>query len=383
MSVPNKAAADRPGAEQPLLEVRNLALSFGPKKGPVKKAVDGVSWSVYSGQTLAVVGESGCGKSVTAMSVLRLLPSPPAHYEQGEILFRTAMGGETPSTVNLLGLEERYIRQIRGGEIAMIFQEPMTSLNPVYSIGDQLTESIRLHRKVNKKQANDIAIEALTAVGITNPGERLRAFPHEFSGGMRQRAMIAMALACEPELLLADEPTTALDVTIQAQILDLIGDLRRTRNLGVVLITHDLGVVAERADVVCVMYAGRVVEFAGVKDLFENPRHPYTKGLIECIPKLGERHERLNTVADSVRDPEAFDVTDQSGQTLRGWWPWHSAPGSVQPVEGPGADSRLVQIGKDHWVNVWRTPEATDLPDRPLRLTNRSVAPRPRRAERA
>lgn len=361
--------------EQPMLEVCNLALAFGPKKGPAKRAVDGVSWSVYSGQTLAIVGESGCGKSVTAMSVLRLLPSPPARYEHGEILFKTSLASGSPSTVNLLGLEERYMRKIRGGEIAMIFQEPMTSLNPVYSIGDQLTESIRLHRKVSKKQARDIAVESLTAVGITSPGERLRSFPHEFSGGMRQRAMIAMALACEPALLLADEPTTALDVTIQAQILDLIGDLRRTKNLGVVLITHDLGVVAEQADVVCVMYAGRVVEFAGVKELFENPQHPYTKGLIECIPKLGERQERLNTVSDSVRDPSAFEFKDAQGDSLVGWWPWHPAPGDAVTGVGPGGDSQLLEVSPEHWVNVWRTESCFSKPTRPPRLENRKHAP--------
>ncbi len=271
----------------PLLEIRDLVVSFDGADGSRTRAVDGLSLTIHPRQMVALVGESGCGKSVTALSVLRLIPSPPSHVERGSIVFEGR---------DLLSLNDRELLKVRGGEIAMIFQEPMTSLNPVFSIGEQIIEAIVLHQRVKQRQAREIAIESLRAVGIPEPEARLGGYPHEFSGGMRQRAMIAMALACRPKLLLADEPTTALDVTIQAQILDLLSSLREEHGMAILLITHDLGIVAQRADVVCVMYAGRCVEYARVKDLFRNPLHPYTRGLFHSRPTLTERRARLTTV---------------------------------------------------------------------------------------
>ncbi|MFG0307303.1 MAG: ABC transporter ATP-binding protein [Phycisphaerales bacterium JB040] len=333
--------------ETPLLEVRDLAVSFGGVR-----AVDGASWALYPGQTLAIVGESGSGKSVSAMSALRLLPSPPATYDHGSILYRA---GGAPEATDLLRASERAMRRVRGGEIAMIFQEPMTSLNPVYSIGDQLVEAIRLHRDASGREARAIAAESLETVGISGGASRLRAYPHEFSGGMRQRVMIAMALACRPRVLLADEPTTALDVTIQAQILDLIARLRDEEGLGVLLITHDLGVVAERADVVCVMYAGRIVEVATAPELFSRPLHPYTRGLLACIPRVHERQERLVTIGETVSRDGAFEVLTDGGAELRAWWPHHGAPEGVAAQDGPGGETSLAETSPGHWVRVWRT----------------------------
>ncbi|MCF2870415.1 ABC transporter ATP-binding protein [Octadecabacter sp. G9-8] len=260
-----------------LLEVRDLQVHFETDKG-VNRAVDGLSFSIDTGEALAIVGESGCGKSVTSMSVLRLLPTPPGKIA-GDIRFR----GEDLSTKS-----EREMRRLRGGEISMIFQEPMSSLNPVYTIGRQISEAVRLHTGANTRAARKRAIEVLILVGIPSPEKRVDEYPHRLSGGMRQRAMIAMALACNPALLIADEPTTALDVTIQAQILDLLRDLRKRTNTAILLITHDLGVVAEFAERVMVMYAGRKVEEANVADLFAHPRHPYTQGLMDAVPKLGQ-----------------------------------------------------------------------------------------------
>ena len=259
-----------------LLSVRDLQIHFASRSG-VNRAVDGLSFSVEAGEALAIVGESGCGKSVTSMSILRLLPTPPGKIE-GVVEFR----GE-----NLLRASERRMRSLRGGEIGMIFQEPMTSLNPVFTIGQQIGEAVRIHEGASRAQARARAIEMLTLVGIPSPERRVDDYPHQLSGGMRQRAMIAMALACNPALLIADEPTTALDVTIQAQILELMQDLRRKVGSAVMLITHDLGVVAEFAERVLVMYAGRKVEEASVKDLFRTPRHPYTTGLLGAVPRLG------------------------------------------------------------------------------------------------
>jgi peptide/nickel transport system ATP-binding protein len=259
-----------------LLEVQNLQTHFRTPDG-VNRAVDGVSFEVGEGETLAVVGESGCGKSVTANSILRLIPEPPGRIA-GSIRFE---GTE------LLKLDERAMRHIRGNDISMIFQEPMTSLNPVLTVGRQLGETLRLHQGLNKKEAEDRAVEMLALVGIPEPRRRVREYPHQFSGGMRQRAMIAMALACNPKLLIADEPTTALDMTIQAQILDLMRDLKHRVGAAIILITHDLGVVAEVAERVMVMYAGRKVEEAPVGPLFRSPRHPYTQGLLGAVPKLG------------------------------------------------------------------------------------------------
>jgi len=259
-----------------LLEVENLQTHFRTPDG-INRAVDGVSFSVAAGETLAVVGESGCGKSVTAMSLLRLIPDPPGRIA-GSIKFEGR---------DLLAMSDAEMRAIRGNEISMIFQEPMTSLNPVLTIGRQIGETVMLHEGLSKKAAEQRAIEMLTLVGIAEPKRRVREYPHQLSGGMRQRVMIAIALACNPKLLIADEPTTALDVTIQAQILDLMRDLKNRVGAAIVLITHDLGVVAEVAERVMVMYAGRKVEEAKVADLFRDPKHPYTKGLLGAVPKLG------------------------------------------------------------------------------------------------
>jgi peptide/nickel transport system ATP-binding protein len=259
-----------------LLEVENLQTHFRTPDG-INRAVDGISFHVNEGETLAVVGESGCGKSVTAMSILRLVPEPPGRIA-GSVRFQ---GKE------LLQLSEREMRGIRGNDISMIFQEPMTSLNPVLSVGRQIGETLRLHEGLDGKAAETRAVEMLTLVGIPEPRRRVHEYPHQLSGGMRQRVMIAIALACNPRLLIADEPTTALDVTIQAQILDLMKDLKRRIGAAIVLITHDLGVVAEVAERVMVMYAGRKVEEAPVAELFRDPRHPYTQGLLGAVPKLG------------------------------------------------------------------------------------------------
>ncbi len=261
---------------QPLLQVENLQTHFGTIDGVVR-AVEGVSFHINSGETLAVVGESGCGKSVTAMSILRLIQEPP-----GKIAGAIRFLGE-----NLLDKTEPEMRRIRGNSISMIFQEPMTSLNPVLTVGKQIGETLKLHQGMDARQAEAKAIEMLVLVGIPEPVRRVREYPHQLSGGMRQRVMIAMALACNPKLLIADEPTTALDVTIQAQILDLMRDLKTRLGSAIMLITHDLGVVAEMADRVVVMYAGRKVEEGGVVEIFGNPRHPYTRGLIGSVPKLG------------------------------------------------------------------------------------------------
>ena len=278
----------------PLLEVENLRTHFYTRDGVVR-AVDGVSFSVLPGDTLAIVGESGCGKSVTALSILRLIASPPGRIVDGRVLF----GGR-----DLMKLSEREMRGVRGNEISMVFQEPMTSLNPVLTIGRQIAESLTLHRGFTRAQAIDRAIEMLRLVNIPEPQRRVQAYPHQLSGGMRQRVMIAMALACDPRLLIADEPTTALDVTIQAQILELMRKLKDTTGAAIVLITHDLGVVAEMAQRVVVMYAGRKVEEASVQALFSNPRHPYTRGLLNSVPRLTEAgapgRKRLAEIAGMV-----------------------------------------------------------------------------------
>ena len=278
-----------------LLQVKNLHTVFDTFEGRVK-AVEGVSFSINEKEILGVVGESGCGKSVMALSLLRLIPSPPGKIIAGEILFRNT---------DLLRIAEKEMRKIRGNEISMIFQEPMTSLNPVFTIGDQIAEAIRLHQHVSKKESLEKTVEMLRLVEIPNAEERVREYPHEMSGGMKQRVMIAMALSCHPALLIADEPTTALDVTIQAQILELILDMRDKFSTAVILITHDLGVVAETAERVIVMYAGRIVEIAPVLELFHNPAHPYTRGLLNSIPRLHsskERKKKLPAIPGTVPD---------------------------------------------------------------------------------
>jgi oligopeptide/dipeptide ABC transporter ATP-binding protein len=281
---------------KPLLELRDLNVAFNTERGQIRPVRD-VSYSIYPGQTLAVVGESGCGKSVTALSILRLIPSPPGKVLSGEVQFEGR---------DLLDLSEREMRGVRGRDIAMIFQEPMTSLNPVYTIGDQIAEAVMLHQRVKQKQAYEIAEQAMRDVGISDPGRRLFEYPHQMSGGMRQRVMIAMALSCKPKLLIADEPTTALDVTIQAQILELLRKIQRDTGMAMLLITHDLGVVAENADVVAVMYASRVVEYAPVEELFDRPLHPYTQGLLKSVPRLGAHSERLVSIPGTVPNPARF-----------------------------------------------------------------------------
>lgn len=279
-----------------LLEVKNLETHF-PTRAGIVKAVNDVSFFIDEGELLGLVGESGCGKSITALSVMRLI-APPGKIVGGSIKFK----GE-----ELITASRERMRAIRGNDIGMIFQDPMTSLNPVYTVGEQIAEALRLHRNLNKKQAWEAAIEAMNEVAIPDPSRRANDYPHQLSGGMRQRVMIAMALACNPELLIADEPTTALDVTIQAQILELLNDLRQTRKLAVLLITHDLGVVAEVADRVCVMYTGKIVEESPVEEIFDRPKHPYTQGLLKSVPKLSETAEeklnRLQTIEGTVPSP--------------------------------------------------------------------------------
>jgi len=279
-----------------LLQVSGLKINFRTNDGVVE-AVDGVSFDIRSGETLGLVGESGCGKSVTAYSILKLLPSPPAEYASGAINFRSE---------DLLQLDEKAMRKVRGNLISMVFQEPMSSLNPIMSIGSQITEAIREHRKTTKSEAKNLAIDMLRKVGMPSPETHFHEYPHQLSGGMKRRAMIAMALVCHPALLIADEPTTALDVTIQAQILRLLNDLQRELNMSVLLITHDLGVVAETCDRVAVMYAGKVVETAPVEPLFDRPKHPYTHGLFRSLPTLGERKEKLAAIPGSVPSPLDF-----------------------------------------------------------------------------
>lgn len=279
--------------KEKLLSVKNLKTYFPGDEGTIK-AVDGISFDIYRGEVLGVVGESGCGKSVTSLSIMRLIQQPPGLIKANSLLFA---GKE------LLSLSEQEMRHIRGNEISMIFQEPMTSLNPVFTIGDQIGETIMLHQKLTKTQAREKAVEMLHKVGIPLPQQRLKEYPHQLSGGMRQRVMIAMALSCNPKLLIADEPTTALDVTIQVQILDLIADLQKDFNASILLITHDLGVIAETADRVLVMYAGNIVESSDVQTIFKNPAHPYTWGLLESVPRLDQEKERLMTIEGSVPNP--------------------------------------------------------------------------------
>jgi oligopeptide transport system ATP-binding protein len=287
----------RKAASQPLLQVRDLAVEFGVGRGALR-AVDRVSFDVLPGETLAIVGESGSGKSVTALSLLRLIPSPPSRVKSGEILFEGR---------DLLKLSDKEIRAIRGNDIAMIFQEPMSSLNPSLTVGLQVAEPMQLHRGMNWRKALDQAGELLSRVRIPDAASRVSAYPHQFSGGMRQRAMIAMALACKPKLIIADEPTTALDVTVQAQILSLLKDLTRETNAALVLITHDLGVVARYADRVCVMYAGRIVESGTAREIYERPSHPYTLGLMASIPRLDQdAQQRLVPIEGQPPDLSAL-----------------------------------------------------------------------------
>jgi peptide/nickel transport system ATP-binding protein len=278
---------------EPLLRIRDLKTYFVTEHGAgTARAVDGVSFDLYPGETLGVVGESGCGKTVTSLSILRLVPEPPGHIRPGSFI---EFDGR-----NLLALQPKELRAIRGNRIAMIFQEPMTSLNPVLTIGDQVAEAAVVHENLSRSAARARAIDMLRQVGIPDPDQRVDDYPHQLSGGMRQRVMIAMALICHPQILIADEPTTALDVTIQAQILELLGQLQQQLGMAVLLITHDLGVVAGTADRVLVMYAGQVVETASTGDLFAQPLHPYTEGLLASIPRIDRPRDRLHSIPGSV-----------------------------------------------------------------------------------
>jgi peptide/nickel transport system ATP-binding protein len=341
-----ESRAPAPGAV--LLELDGLQVHFETEEG-TSRAVDGVSYKIHAGETLGVVGESGCGKSVTALSILRLIPDPPGRIVGGRIRFRDR---------DLARLSEAEMRQVRGNRIAMIFQEPMTALNPVFTVGDQIAEVVRLHRGASAAEARARAIEMLERVGIPSPERRVDEYPHQLSGGMRQRVMIAMAMACDPELLIADEPTTALDVTIQAQVLELIRELQRSSGMSVLLITHDLGVVAENAHHVAVMYAGKVVEYAPVDELFARPRHPYTIGLFRSLPDLVAPGERLQTIPGIVPAAHAFP----SGCRFRTRCPIaveHCA--AVEPplaplaAEGPSSEAHV------HTVACHRLEEAARL----------------------
>ncbi|HEY65446.1 MAG TPA: ABC transporter ATP-binding protein [Caldilineae bacterium] len=348
---------------EPLVEVKDLRVQFDVREGIIK-AVDGATFEVKRGQTLGVIGESGCGKSVTARAILNMVPRP-GKVVGGEILYhrRTRSNGtEITETINILDLDPdgEEIRQIRGGEIAMIFQEPMSSLTPVYTagthimeavtlhrlipvrkIGNQMVETIRAHRHVSKEEAREIAIEMLRRVGIPNPAERVDSYPHQLSGGQRQRVMIAIALSCQPQMLIADEPTTALDVSIEAQILDLMRELQEETNMAIMFITHNLGVVAEMAQEIAVMYLGKVVERADVVTIFYEPKHPYTQALLKSIPRLGKKgRERLASIKGMVPDP--FHLP--TGCLFHPRCP-EFMPGKCDRIE-PG----WTRVGDDHWV---------------------------------
>jgi len=318
-----------------LLKIRDLKTYFFTEEG-VAKAVDGVSFSLQERDTLALVGESGCGKSVTALSILRLIPDPPGKIVGGSVLFQG---------VNLLELSENEMRKIRGNKISMVFQEPLTSLNPVFQIGDQIAEAIQLHQGLKKKKAWEKSVEMLTLVGIPSPEKRVKDYPHQLSGGMRQRVMIAMALSCHPLLLIADEPTTALDVTIQAQILDLINRLKEELGMSLLLITHDLGVVAETAKTVAVMYAGRIVEYANVTELFHNPLHPYTQGLLNSLPRLNlDTKEKCRLEAIPGTIPPILHLPKGCKFSTR-------CPKVFD--SGREAEPELKEVKENHFVRCW------------------------------
>jgi peptide/nickel transport system ATP-binding protein len=318
-----------------LLEVRALKTHFQVEGGEFP-AVDGISFSIDPGRTLGIVGESGCGKSVTALSIMGLVPRPPGRIAGGEILF---------DGVDLLQLSTAALRELRGNRISMIFQEPMTSLNPVLTVGEQIVEGILRHRRMSRDAANDLAIEMLRMVHIPSPGQRFGEYPHRLSGGMRQRVMVAMALACKPKLLIADEPTTALDVTIQAQILDLMRTLREETGTAIILITHDLGVVAELADDIVVMYAGRIVERATVVALFAEPQHPYTVGLLGSIPRLDIEQDRLAAIEGQVPNP----LAPITGCRFR-----PRCPFAIERCRHE--DPPLLDLGNGHESACWRAP---------------------------
>ena len=316
----------------PLLDIRNLQTFFFTATGLVK-AINGVDLQIETGETLALVGESGCGKSMTALSLLRLVPDP-GRIVGGDILFAGR---------DLLRMPIEEMRRVRGNRIGMIFQEPMTSLNPVLRVGEQVAESLRLHQGHNRAQAATEALTMLTKVGLPDAEDRARDYPHQLSGGMRQRVMIAMALACNPQLLIADEPTTALDVTIQAQIMELLADCKAERGMATLLITHDLGIVAQYADRVAIMYAGRIMESAPVRELFAAPAHPYTRGLLACVPKLGDKRQRLTPIEGTLPNP---------GQLPEGCSFLDRCPEAFAPCRGELPPLREIRPG--HQVRCWR-----------------------------
>jgi oligopeptide/dipeptide ABC transporter ATP-binding protein len=348
MTMTANGTTTSPIATDTLLEVRHLKTHFFTDEGIVR-AVDGVSYSIKRGRTIGIVGESGCGKSVTAQSILRIVPRP-GRIVEGEILFnrRTSKDGGTPVTVDLTKMdqESKEIRSIRGNEIALIFQEPMSSLSPVHTVGHQIIETIRLHQGVGKAEARERAIDSLRRVGLPRPNEVVDRYTHQLSGGQRQRAVIALALSCQPSLLIADEPTTALDVTTEAQILELMKQLQEEFGMAIQIITHNLGVVAEMADDVVVMYLGKEVEQAPVGELFANPRHPYTRALLRSIPRLGRKvRGRLESIQGMVPDP--FSIPPGC--------PYHTRCPFYQP--GTCDDPQYVQVGPDHWARCNRTEE--------------------------
>jgi oligopeptide/dipeptide ABC transporter ATP-binding protein len=318
-----------------LLRIRNLHTYFFLDEG-VLKAVDGIDLDLREGETLGIVGESGCGKSVTALSILQLIPSPPGKIVKGEIYFEGT---------NLLALSEAEMRKIRGRSISMIFQEPMTCLNPVFQVGDQISEILRLHERISRKEAWERSIEMLRMVGIPSPERRVKEYPHHLSGGMRQRAMIAMAMACSPKLMIADEPTTALDVTIQAQILELMTHLKQEKAMSLILITHNLGVIAETVQNVMVMYAGRIFEYADVRSIFMNPRHPYTQGLLNSIPRVDRddsKKERLEAIPGLV--PSLLDLPVGCKFLERCKYAFHPCTGEEPPLR---------ENDSGHFVRCW------------------------------
>ena len=315
-----------------ILEVRDLCVEFQTVEGRVQ-AVDHLSYTLHKGEKLGIVGESGSGKSVSSLAMMQLIPNPPGRVTGGEILYKGK---------DLVKLSEKEMQKLRGNEISMIFQEPMTSLNPIIQCGKQIAESLRLHRGMNKKEAAEEAVRMMKAVGIANPEVRAHEYPHQMSGGMRQRVMIAMALACQPQILIADEPTTALDVTIQAQILDLIRDLNREMNAAVLFITHDLGVVSELCDTVIVMYTGHIVEQAPVRELFRDPKHPYTVGLLNAIPAITKERKPLKTIEGVVPNPT---------ERIEGcsFWPRCSHASERCRKEAPP----VTRPGEDRLVRCW------------------------------
>ena len=315
-----------------ILEIKDLCVEFQTVEGKVQ-AVDHLSYTLHKGEKLGIVGESGSGKSVSSLAMLQLIPNPPGRVTGGEILYK----GQ-----DLVRLSEKEMQKLRGNEISMIFQEPMTSLNPIIQCGKQIAESLRLHRGMNKKEAMQEAVRMMKEVGIANPEIRVHEYPHQMSGGMRQRVMIAMALACRPQILIADEPTTALDVTIQAQILDLIRDLNRETGTAVLFITHDLGVVSELCDTVIVMYTGHIVEQAPVKDLFRNPKHPYTVGLLNAIPSITKDRKPLQTIEGMVPNPT---------ERVEGCSFWPRCPHASERCRKQ--EPPVTGLGEDRLVRCW------------------------------